>query len=66
MAKKSNKQSNTGMDGTDFPDDLLQTQQAWNATYRALAAPRPRKCHGAAPPSARTPSTVWPALVGAG
>ncbi|MFF3208001.1 hypothetical protein [Streptomyces sp. NPDC002962] len=30
------------MDGTDFPDDLLQTQHAWNATYRALAAPRPR------------------------
>ncbi|MFD9394878.1 hypothetical protein ACFWBB_30360 [Streptomyces sp. NPDC060000] len=30
------------MDGTDFPDDLLQTQRAWNATYRALAAPRPR------------------------
>ncbi|MER5194083.1 hypothetical protein ACWD3J_38870 [Streptomyces sp. NPDC002755] len=29
------------MDDTDFPDDLLQTQHAWNATYRALAAPRP-------------------------
>ncbi|MFF3208672.1 MULTISPECIES: hypothetical protein [unclassified Streptomyces] len=30
------------MDGTDFSDDLLQTQRAWNTTYRALAAPRPR------------------------
>ncbi|MEU9314039.1 hypothetical protein [Streptomyces sp. NPDC048256] len=30
------------MDGTDFPDDLLRTQHAWNATYRALATPRPR------------------------
>ncbi|MFE7931262.1 hypothetical protein ACFU6S_21480 [Streptomyces sp. NPDC057456] len=28
------------MDGTDFPQDLMQTQRAWNA-YRALAAPRP-------------------------
>ncbi|WP_327259917.1 MULTISPECIES: hypothetical protein [unclassified Streptomyces] len=27
---------------TDFPDDLVQTQPAWNATYDALAAPRPR------------------------
>ncbi|AEY94134.1 hypothetical protein SHJG_p1003 (plasmid) [Streptomyces hygroscopicus subsp. jinggangensis 5008] len=27
---------------TDFPDDLVQTQAAWNATYAALAAPRPR------------------------
>ncbi|MFH0180662.1 hypothetical protein ACIA6D_43105 [Streptomyces cacaoi] len=35
------------MDGTDFPHDLLQTQHAWNATYRALAAPCPamsRRC----------------------
>ncbi|MEV5899922.1 hypothetical protein [Streptomyces sp. NPDC052127] len=30
------------MDGTDFPHDLVQAQDAWNATYRALAAPRPR------------------------
>ncbi|MGW1684283.1 hypothetical protein ACWCPO_06970 [Streptomyces albidoflavus] len=30
------------MDVTDFPDDLVQTQAAWNATYDALAAPRPR------------------------
>ncbi|WP_046494581.1 hypothetical protein [Streptomyces odonnellii] len=30
------------MDVTDFPDDLVQTQHAWNATYTALAAPRPR------------------------
>ncbi|WP_046507423.1 hypothetical protein [Streptomyces odonnellii] len=29
------------MDVTDFPDDLVQTQAAWNATYTALAAPRP-------------------------
>ncbi|WP_030800032.1 hypothetical protein [Streptomyces sp. NRRL F-3273] len=25
-----------------FPDDLIAAQQAWHATYRALAAPRPR------------------------
>ncbi|MEU7429096.1 hypothetical protein [Streptomyces sp. NPDC040750] len=30
------------MDATDFPDDLVQTQAAWNATYNALAAHRPR------------------------
>ncbi|MFJ3365729.1 hypothetical protein [Streptomyces anthocyanicus] len=30
------------MDATDFPHDLVQTQAAWNATYDALAAPRPR------------------------
>ncbi|MEV7077843.1 hypothetical protein AB0N88_04700 [Streptomyces sp. NPDC093516] len=30
------------MDVTDFPDDLVRTQAAWNATYQALAAPRPR------------------------
>ncbi|MGW2299199.1 hypothetical protein [Streptomyces violaceorubidus] len=30
------------MDAIDFPDDLVQTQAAWNATYDALAAPRPR------------------------
>ncbi|MGX1887265.1 hypothetical protein [Streptomyces sp. NPDC055287] len=29
------------MDVTDFLDDLVQTQAAWNATYQALAAPRP-------------------------
>ncbi|WP_329351862.1 hypothetical protein OG226_41225 [Streptomyces sp. NBC_01261] len=28
------------MNETDFPDDLVQTQAAWNATYHALAAPR--------------------------
>ncbi|GAA5707471.1 hypothetical protein Save01_08338 [Streptomyces avermitilis] len=39
----SNKRSNTGMDVTDFPDDLVQTQDAWNATYQALAAHRPRE-----------------------
>ncbi|MFD8418204.1 hypothetical protein [Streptomyces sp. NPDC059466] len=26
------------MDAPDFPDDLVQTQAAWNATYNALAA----------------------------
>lgn len=30
------------MDVTDFPDDLVQTQAAWNATYAALATPHPR------------------------
>ncbi|MFD8006125.1 hypothetical protein [Streptomyces mirabilis] len=30
------------MDATDFPDDLVQTQAAWNATYSALAAPQHR------------------------
>ncbi|WP_443056276.1 hypothetical protein [Streptomyces sp. IBSBF 3136] len=30
------------MGGTDFPDDLMQPQAAWNATYDALAAPRHR------------------------
>ncbi|MEU2770804.1 hypothetical protein ABZ628_29280 [Streptomyces diastaticus] len=30
------------MDPKDFPDDLVQTQAAWNTTYDALAAPRPR------------------------
>ncbi|WP_413254375.1 hypothetical protein [Streptomyces europaeiscabiei] len=30
------------MDSTDFPDDLVQMQHAWNAAYEALAAPRPR------------------------
>ncbi|MFF5547933.1 hypothetical protein [Streptomyces olivaceoviridis] len=25
----------------DFPDDLVRTQAAWNATHQALAAPRP-------------------------
>ncbi|MCM1943516.1 hypothetical protein NC239_35555 [Streptomyces sp. G3] len=29
------------MDAIDFPDDLVQTQAAWNAAYDALAAPRP-------------------------
>ncbi|WP_369188699.1 hypothetical protein [Streptomyces sp. R08] len=30
------------MNVTDFPDDLVRTQAAWNATYNALAAPRSR------------------------
>ncbi|MFI1294334.1 hypothetical protein ACH4VM_39200 [Streptomyces sp. NPDC020792] len=30
------------MDATDFPDDLVQVQYAWNATYDALAASRSR------------------------
>jgi hypothetical protein len=42
VTRNSNKRSNNGMDVTDFPDDLVQTQTAWNATYEALAAPRPR------------------------
>lgn len=42
MTEKSNKRSNADMDVTDFPDDLVQTQAAWNTTYDALAAPRPR------------------------
>jgi hypothetical protein len=42
VTRNSNKRSNTGMDATDFPDDLVQTQAAWNATYDALSAPRPR------------------------
>ncbi|MGW7647161.1 hypothetical protein [Streptomyces bobili] len=25
----------------DFPDNLVQKQGAWNATYDTLAAPRP-------------------------
>jgi len=42
VTRNSNKRSNDGMDATDFPDDLVQTKAAWNATYNALAAPRPR------------------------
>lgn len=34
-----NTRSNTNMDATDFPDDLVQTQAAWNAIYQALIAP---------------------------
>ena len=30
------------MDSLRFPDDLVRAQQAWNATYQALAAPHPR------------------------
>lgn len=41
VTHKSNKRSNTDMDATAFPDDLVQTQHAWNATYAALTAPRP-------------------------
>jgi hypothetical protein len=39
MTANSNKRSNVGMDAIDFPDDLVQTQAAFNATYDALAAP---------------------------
>ncbi len=42
VTQDSNKRSNAGMDVTDFPDDLVQTQAAWHATYDALAEPRPR------------------------
>jgi hypothetical protein len=42
VTRNSNKRSNDGMDATHFPDDLVQTQAAWNATYNALAVPRPR------------------------
>lgn len=38
MTTYSNTRSNTGVDATPFPDDLLQTQAAFNATYAALAA----------------------------
>ncbi|WP_330458831.1 hypothetical protein OIB37_19230 [Streptomyces sp. NBC_00820] len=30
------------MPPTPFPYDLIQLQRAWNRTYEALAAPRPR------------------------
>ncbi|MGW6463646.1 hypothetical protein [Streptomyces rubiginosohelvolus] len=30
------------MDRFPFPDDLIDAQREWQATYRALAAPRPR------------------------
>lgn len=42
VTAKSNKRSNTSMDATDFPDDLVQTQATWNVTYNALAGPRHR------------------------
>lgn len=29
------------MSARAFPDDLVRTQRAWNATYQALAARRP-------------------------
>lgn len=35
-------ENSTRMDATDFPDDLVQTQAAWNATYDELAALRHR------------------------
>lgn len=41
VTRNSNKRSNAGMDVNDFPDDLVQTQAAWNAAYQALAAPHP-------------------------
>ncbi|WP_111609299.1 MULTISPECIES: hypothetical protein [unclassified Streptomyces] len=31
------------MDPFGFPDDLVRAQQAWNAAYRALAVPHPRR-----------------------
>ncbi|MFD6275503.1 hypothetical protein ACFWFI_08020 [Streptomyces sp. NPDC060209] len=31
------------MESFPFPDDLVQTQQAWLAVYHELAAPRPRR-----------------------
>ncbi|MEV0889460.1 hypothetical protein AB0J03_37480 [Streptomyces microflavus] len=31
------------MDRFPFPDDLIRAQQQWHDTYRALAAPRPRR-----------------------
>ncbi|MFE1892661.1 hypothetical protein [Streptomyces microflavus] len=31
------------MDRFPFPDDLIHAQQQWHDTYRALAAPRPRR-----------------------
>ncbi|TXR99761.1 hypothetical protein EAO73_27910 [Streptomyces sp. col6] len=30
------------MDSLRFPDSLVRAQQAWNATYNALAVPHPR------------------------
>ncbi|TXS04928.1 hypothetical protein EAO73_14595 [Streptomyces sp. col6] len=30
------------MDSLRFPDGLVRAQQAWNATYDALAVPNPR------------------------
>ncbi|MGW8487449.1 hypothetical protein [Streptomyces sp. NPDC055886] len=30
------------MDRFPFPDDLIDAQRDWDATHRALAAPRPR------------------------
>lgn len=32
-----------GMDRHLFPADLIHAQQQWHDTYRALAAPRPRR-----------------------
>ncbi|MEU6504504.1 hypothetical protein ABZ895_33720 [Streptomyces californicus] len=29
------------MDRFPFPDDLIEAQRQWHATYRALAVPRP-------------------------
>ncbi|MFH8379039.1 hypothetical protein ACH4A7_36640 [Streptomyces cyaneofuscatus] len=31
------------MDRIPFPADLISAQQQWHDTYRALAAPRPRR-----------------------
>ncbi|ALO91321.1 hypothetical protein SHL15_0107 [Streptomyces hygroscopicus subsp. limoneus] len=49
----TNRRSNAGVGVADFPDDLVRTQAAWNATYQALAAPRPlRHRRPASPPAA--------------
>ncbi|WP_203184040.1 hypothetical protein [Streptomyces pratensis] len=31
------------MESFPFPDDLVRAQREWHDTYRALAAPRPRR-----------------------
>ncbi|MGQ4732572.1 hypothetical protein ACUN3E_33575 [Streptomyces sp. Ju416(a)] len=31
------------MDRFPYPDDLIRAQREWHATYRALAAPQPRR-----------------------
>lgn len=39
----SNTRSNMCMDRLRFPDDLITAQQQRHDTYRAFAAPRPRR-----------------------
>ncbi|GAB7109646.1 hypothetical protein JCM4814A_79610 [Streptomyces phaeofaciens JCM 4814] len=52
MQRKSDTRSNAGMAATDFPDDLVQTQRAWNVHVpRACRVPAPQH-RGAAPPPA--------------